>query len=107
MRQYIVGGDALWYLDVGRRSPRLRPYLAGGVAYLRQLHEGDTLAVTGRMIDFGGGVKYLFGARPAKSRIRTFGLRGDARLVATTKGVGFTDKARYAPSVGASLFVRF
>ncbi len=105
MKQYTVGGDALWYL--GRHSPSLRPYLAGGVAYLRQLHEGNTLAETGRMVDFGGGMKYLFGARPAKSRVKTFGLRGDARLVAATKGVGFTDKARWSPSVGASLFMRF
>jgi len=107
LRQYTVGGDALWYLGKSGRSTRLLPYVAGGVAYLRQLHEGNTLAVTGRTIDIGGGVKYIFGARPAKSRIRTFGLRGDARIVAATKGVGFTDKARYAPSVGASVFVRF
>jgi hypothetical protein len=107
IRQYTVGGDALWYLRPSRRWPRLRPYIGGGVAYLRQLHEANTLAVTGRMVDIGGGVKFLFGARPAKSAIRTFGVRGDARLVAATKGVGFTDKARYTPSVGASLFVRF
>jgi hypothetical protein len=107
LRQYTVGGDALWYLRPPRRWPRLHPYVGGGVAYLRQLHEGNTLAVTGRTIDVGGGVKYLFGARPAKNKVRTFGLRGDARIVAATKGVGFTDKTRYTPSVGASLFVRF
>jgi hypothetical protein len=106
LRQYVVGGEALWYFSRGRSSP-LRPYVGGGVAYLRQLHESDTLAVTGRMVDFGGGVKYIFGTRPAKSFVRTFGLRADARIVASTKAVGFTDKARYAPSVGASLFVRF
>jgi hypothetical protein len=104
VKQYTIGGGVLWYLTDGRRS-RLHPYIAGSFSYLRQLHEGDTLAATGHTIGFGGGVKYVLRAR-AKG-LRAVGIRGDARMSAVSGGVGFEDRVRYAPVLGASLFLRF
>jgi hypothetical protein len=106
VQQYTVGGGALWYLPSGHNATRWHPYVAGSVAYLRQLHQGKTLAVTGRMIDVGGGAKFVLLSRPRKG-LKDVGVRGDLRLTAATSGVGFDDKTRYAPSLGASLFLRF
>lgn len=104
VRQYVIGGGGLWYLPYGRRS-RLRTFVGARGSYLRQLHGSNTLAVTGRTIDFGGGVKYALRSRP--KGVKVIGIRGDARVAASTKGVGFDDRTRYAPLLGASLFVRF
>jgi hypothetical protein len=104
VRQYTVGGGGLWYLSSGRGA-RLRPYVSASLSYLRQLHESNTLAVTGRMFEVGGGVKYALRSRP--KGLKSVGVRGDARIAASTKGVGFDDSTRYGPSLGASLFVRF
>ena len=106
VQQYIVGGGGLWYLSLPRRAPRLHPFVNGRVAYLRQLHAGKTLAVTGKTYEFGGGAKYFFSERAGR-RTRGFGVRGDIGVSASTGGVGFEDRTRYAPSLSASLFVRF
>ena len=104
VKQYTIGGGGLWYLTDGRRS-RFHPYIAGSLSYLRQLHEGNALAATGHTIGIGGGVKYVLRSR-AKG-LRSLGIRGDARVAAVSGGIHFEDGVRYAPVLGASLFMRF
>jgi hypothetical protein len=103
--QFTFGGALLWYVPQ-RELSRLRPFLALGAGYVRQLHESKTLAATGQSYQIGGGVKYLFGSTPT-SRLRAIGVRADGRLVAARKGVAFDDGTRFAPALGASFFVRF
>jgi opacity protein-like surface antigen len=54
---------------------RLRPYLAGGVGFTHDWNTGATPDRTQFSYGFGGGVKYMVD--------RHFGLRGDARWLAT------------------------
>ena len=91
--------------------PRLRPFVIGSVAYLRQLHDSDTLAVNGQLFEVGGGVKYALITRPvvprAKTRLHALGVRVDARLQARRRGAAFDADVHYGPAAGAALFFRF
>jgi hypothetical protein len=104
--QYVVGGGALWYVPLRRMSGRLRPFVAGHAAYLRQLHESATLAATGQSYQIGGGVKYFVPVQ-RRSLVKGVGIRGDAGVAARRKGVLFDERVRFAPIVAASAFVRF
>jgi hypothetical protein len=104
--QFTIGGEVLWYLPGRARGARLKPFLTGGAAYLRHLHESATLVESGRQYVFGGGAKFLLVSRPA-SRLKGIGIRADARAVGRAKGVAFDDRVRYSPAVAASLFARF
>jgi hypothetical protein len=106
VQQYIVGGGLLWYFPSNTSRPRLRLFVSAGAGYLRQLHEGATLVATGQSYDVGGGIKLLRGSRTRK-RMKTLGIRLDARLVVRTKGIAFDGRRSIAPAAGASLFVRF
>jgi hypothetical protein len=104
--QFTIGGGVLWYFPPRSSSSRLTPFVTGGAAYLRDLHEAATLVVGGRLFQGGGGIKYLLAARPA-SHLKGLGIRVDARVVARSGAVAFDNHARYAPGLGASLFTRF
>lgn len=109
LKQYAVGGRVLWYVPstgLQRTMPRARVFVSAGAAYLRQLHEGETLGVSGTLFDVGGGLKYMFRTR-AGGHLKGTGLRGDFRVGAQRKGIAFDDSLRFAPSVGVSLFARF
>lgn len=110
--QYLFGGGVVWYTparsnrNVSPRAPQLRPFLTAGAAYTRQLHESNTLAVTGQMFYGGAGVKYFFRSRTTKG-FKGFGLRGEARIAAYRQGVALEDRIRYSPVLAASVFARF
>jgi hypothetical protein len=106
VKQYVVGGGALWYLPLRFATPRFLPFVGGGVAYLRQLHQADTLAVTGTLYDAGAGAKYLFFTR-ARGRLRGAGVRADVRVAGRTNGVALNGDRRYGPEISATLFARF
>jgi hypothetical protein len=108
VQQYLVGGGIDWYVASRRAGARLRPFIGGGAAYLRQLHEGATLVATGQAYDVGGGVKLLLASRTRPRQLmRAAGVRLDARLVVRTKGVSFDGRRSIGPAAAASLFVRF
>jgi len=104
IKQYGFSGGALWYL--GLHGPKLFPFVAGSAGYLRQLHEADTLAESGKIFTLGGGAKYFF-APDQPSWRKGVGLRGDAGVVIRTGGVTFGDRTLYSALLGASIFVRF
>lgn len=106
VKQYIIGGGVLWYVPVKSMSSRLRPFVGGHAAYLRQLHESDTLAVTGQSYEIGGGVKYFVPVQ-RRSRVKGYGVRGDAGVAARRNGVFFDTTTRFAPTVAGSIFIRF
>jgi hypothetical protein len=107
--QYAVGGGVIYYLPYRLGSPKLLPFVSGSAGYLRQLHEGNTVVVTGQMYQLGGGVKYLFGARDRTrlKGLKAYGVRADAGLAARVKGAAFDTGAKYSPALAASLFVRY
>jgi hypothetical protein len=106
IRQFTIGGAIVWHLPSRRAAPARRPFLTAGAGYLRQLHEGGTLAATGGTFEVGGGVNYQLVARP-RSYLNGLGLRADVRVTARRKGVAFDDQVRFFPSLGGSIFVRF
>jgi hypothetical protein len=106
IRQFAIGGAALWYLQAPRAGGRLRLFVRGGIGGLRQLENDGTLIVTGREYEAGGGVKILFSSR-SSGFWKGLGARAEARAVIRQKGVAFDDNARVAPAVAASIFVRF
>jgi hypothetical protein len=105
IQQYTVIGDVVWY-PLSLATSRVRPFVTGGGGYLRQLHESETLAVTGQFYEIGGGVKITLASRP-DAGIKTVGVRVDASAIVRVKGVAFDDQSHAAPAVGASVYVRF
>jgi hypothetical protein len=106
--QYVIGGGVTWQfpLPTSVRIPaRLAPFVSGGAAFLRQLHEDRTLAETGQIYYAGGGARYFL--RDGQGQELTFGLRGDARVNFRTNGIDFEDRMRFYPTVGVSAFVGF
>jgi hypothetical protein len=80
LTQYLIGGSALYHF--GRA--RLKPFVFGGGAYLRQLEADGASAQNGAELHAGGGIKYWFG----RGRHRS-GLRLDARVSSRTRSAGF------------------
>lgn len=108
IQQYVVGGGIDWYVASRRSGARIRPFIGGGAAYLRQLHEGATLVATGQSYDAGGGVKLLLASRTRPRQLmRAAGVRLDARVIVRTKGITFDGHRSIVPAAAASLFVRF
>jgi hypothetical protein len=105
IKQYTIGAGGLLYLPAAIDSG-LRLFVAGTAAYMRQLHENDTLAVTGQLYQGGGGVKYFFPARQ-RSWLKAYGIRGDVALAARVKGVSFDNRTKYSPTLSLSLSARF
>ena len=59
LEQYLFEGGATWQLPI-RVGSRLAPFVSGGAAFLRQLHEDRTLAETGEVYHAGGGMRATF-----------------------------------------------
>jgi opacity protein-like surface antigen len=102
--EYAVGASGLVYLPY-RFWSRSRPYVIGGVEYLRQLHGDRLLVETGRLAFAGGGVRYWL--RGAAGSRRALGLRGEVRLVFRTGGIDFEDRGRRYPRISALGFIGF
>ena len=105
LQQLTVGAGANWYF-LRRRPTRVFPFVGGGAGYLRQLHEGATLAQTGECYQAGGGVKVLLTSRIRK-HLKGAGVRADARAFVRSKGVAFDGRRAPSLALGVSLFVRF
>jgi len=89
-----------------RAHPRWVPFAIAGAAYMRQLHEQQTLLVSGRSFEGGAGVKYVLGSR-AGARLKTAGVRADVRAIVRTAGVNVDGRAHVSPAIAASMYVRF
>lgn len=91
---------------------RARPFLAAGVGVVRQWHgqvsatSGYFDSQTGQTLSVGGGVKYFFATRRA-SRLKAFGLRADARAVATRHAFAFGGHLPVSAMVGLHLVAAF
>jgi hypothetical protein len=89
-----------------RAADRSELFVTIGAGLFRELHEGQTLAVDGRAYFAGGGLKRRLRTR-SDAWLKVAGLRVEARVIARTGGAATEDRARFAPAVAASLFLRF
>lgn len=105
LRQFAIEG-ALLYTPARWRSARISPFLSASAGYLRQLHDGDSLVATGQMFGFGGGTRIPLVTR-VSGRMKSFGLRGDARAVIRTKAAAVDGRSHVSPSIGVGAFVTF
>lgn len=104
LQQYLIGGGVTWQVPMRIRA-RLAPFVSGGAAFLRQLHEDRTLAETGQIYYAGGGARYWL--RGGHAQDRALGLRGDARVNFRRNGIDFEDQMRIYPTFSLSVFVGF
>lgn len=107
LSQYFLDAAALVDLrPLTFAEGRGRPFVEGGVGYLRQLHEGNVVAGTGQVYHTGGGVKYFVIARP-RGFFKSFGFRFDARIYFRSGGYSFNNTSRAFPAIGAGAVVAF
>ena len=106
VEQFTIGGNAVWYLLGGHRSPRFAPFFMAGAGYLRQLHEPGTLVAAGSFYQVGGGVDLLL-ASSRRFHTKGVGARVDVRALIRSKGIAFDGGSTTSPAAGVSAFVRF
>ena len=104
LEQYVIGGGITWQPPI-RLGHRLAPFVLGGAAFLRQLHEDRTLAETGQIYYAGAGARYFL--RGGHGPGGALGLRGDARLNFRSRGIEFEDQVRTYPTFSLAAFVGF
>lgn len=102
IRQAAIEGGGVF--DLFQR-PRASFFATGGAGYVRELHEGNTLAQSGRLVYAGGGARLPFGGRGGSSR-REAGLRVDARAVVRTGDIMLDRRTHVSPVVVVTFFVR-
>jgi len=107
IHQITVGGSLVVHLWKWRIGSRGVPFVTVGGGYLRQLHQSETLAVSGHTIDAGGGVKLRLRPDNARRRMKSFGISFDLRAEGRQKGVAFDNRLHVAPAATAALFARF
>lgn len=95
--EYTLGGRATFELTRLAWAGRIRPFVAAGGAYLRQLHEDNVLVETGQVWSAGGGVRWW--ARGGRRR-RPLGVALETGWSWRTGGIAFTDGARSMPWIG-------
>jgi hypothetical protein len=105
LREYLVEGGLRYGF---RRSAAgaVQPFVAGGAGYLRQLHEGSTLAETGRTYYAGAGALVRLVQAPRRT-IKNVGIRGDIRASITDGGAALDEAMHAAPAASINLFVVF
>ena len=102
--QYVVDVSVLFELPVAGRTARVRPYVIGGVSYLRQLHEEETLVETGQLYHVGGGARvFLRGAATG----HPLGIRGDVQATVRRDGIEFEGQRRVLPTASVLVFFGF
>jgi hypothetical protein len=105
LRQFTVEGAVL-YTPSRWRAARVSPFGSGSAGYLRQLHDGDGLAVTGSIFGVGGGARMPLVTHAAGS-LKSFGVRADLRAVVRTKAAAVDGRAHTSPAVAVGVFATF
>jgi hypothetical protein len=104
--QYFFEASVIVMFEQWRVGRGTVPFAAAGAGYLRQLHEGLTVVEQGHLYHAGGGVKHWLVARD-RGRVRTAGLRADARLYVLARGVSLDEGPRPHTAISGSVFVGF
>jgi hypothetical protein len=104
VQRLSVSGGMRWRIARWRVGRRAAPFVSAGAGYLRELHEGATLAVNGQTLYGGFGVDVPLASR---SQLTAVGVRVEARMTLRRNGVGFDAAFHAVPSLAASIFFRF
>jgi opacity protein-like surface antigen len=104
--QYSIDASLILLLRDLALGGRTVPFVSGGVGYLRQLHEGQTVVEDGHLVHAGGGVKHWLMTRD-RGFISGAGLRVDGRLYLMSGGIAFEDGPRPHGAISGSVFVAF
>jgi len=105
VKELSIGGALLAHLTRMRLGSRATPFVAAGGSFIRDLHDGGTLAENGHRYHVGGGIQAVI--KSAAAGPRAIGVRADGRAEFRSGGVTFDNNTHVAPSVSASLFARF
>ena len=100
-----IGGRVSWLVPAGPWSRRLRPFVAAGGAYVRQLHQDRILVETGSAwrADLG---THLW-LRGGHGRGLALGLTAEMGWQWRTGGITFDDGVRSAPAAAVRMFAGF
>jgi hypothetical protein len=101
--EYVIDGAVIYHFGP---HGKLVPFIRGGVGYLRQLHEGQSLVDTGIAYHAGGGVTYWLSSG-GQGFFKGWGLRGDARVLIRDGGFSFDDETRTGVVVAGALVMAF
>jgi hypothetical protein len=101
--RYVFDGSLVVHLlPLSFAGGRGVPFVTGGGGYVRELHEENGLAETGRQYHVGGGLRlWLGGGR------RRFGIRGDVGVALREGASDFSEGRRTVPTASASLVYLF
>lgn len=105
LSEYVVDVSGLWQIPKLKLGSRAAPYVMFGGGYLRQLDIDRVQAETGKIFQFGGGVRYWF--RGARAQGRALGARAEIAAQARSGGVDFEEATRIAPALKIFAFVAF
>lgn len=108
LRQFTIEAGLLAHLHkLAWAGGRVVPFVTGGAGYLRQLHDGRTLATNGASGYAGGGIKYVWIERSG-GWVKGVGLRADARVRLHSGGFDTgDDRVRVHPHVSGGAYFRF
>ena len=100
-----IGGRVSWLVPAGPWPRRLRPFVAAGGAYVRQLHQDRILVETGSAwrADLG---THLW-LRGGHGRGLALGLTAEMGWQWRTGGITFDDGVRSAPAAAVRMFAGF
>lgn len=99
LARYVFDGSVLYHF---RAKSKAVPFVVAGGGYIRELHDGYGVVVTGNEIHAGAGLKYWL-----TSGKHRFGLRVEAGGTSRSGGVDFKDTRRTLATVGAGLAYLF
>jgi hypothetical protein len=104
---YALDGSVVLHMRREGFRGRAMPYLIGGGGYLRELHGARTIVETGTTAHVGGGLKWLFSVRQART-IEGLGIRIEGRGTSRTGGVDLgASGRRTVGSLDGSFLVLF
>jgi len=106
-RQFTMEGGALVRLTRWPIGSRVFPFVTAGGGYLRQLHEGGTLAQSGSLVYVGGGARIPLVSRGARQRLKQVGVRADLRALVRSGSVTLDGQSHISPALAVSLFMKF
>lgn len=104
--QVLAEGGVLVSPWKRRPSSRLSPFVIAGLGYVRHLNEGRTLVETGSELYAGAGL-YYERASARESRLKSTGVRLDARATVLRGAIAPDTGGHVAAAITAAVFVRF
>lgn len=105
LTQLLAGGGVRVRLDNVRRPGRTMPYLSGGAAVLRQIHEDGTTVEQSPVVYVGGGVRHALGS--GARGVPRAGIRADAQVLMVRGGLKLDDTFTPQLSVTGGVFFSF